>query len=776
MFFMSQNVRLWAPRALLLFLAFTGLASFAFADATSVAADDSSVKAPPPSAANDYRTTREMRLEVLATAMCLQHGHILQKKLDSLDAKAFIRDYLGNLDALHLFYLNSRLKFDQERFGSLLDIYFSGGNLLPAFEIYKEFLKNVDDRVAWINERLTQPFDFGTDETIVIDRRKQDWPETREAADKLWEKRLTLDIIIELLGEEKKLVPSAVHGKANAPSAAPAVPPEAITAERLADATARVRKRYNKIQTYLRLEAHEVQEIYLNTLASQYDPHTTFFTRQSNDEFEIAMRNKLIGVGAVLQDEDGYCIVKEILPGGPIEASKRIRVGDRITAIGQGATGELEDIIGMRLNKIVSRLRGKANTTVRLRIEPAADHTARYTLELQRSEIKLTTKLAQATLHQIASPDGKRTVAVGVIELPAFYGKGAGDSESGSAYSTTEDVAELIKKLKAHNIQGLILDLRRNGGGLLDEAVRLTGLFIPDGPVVQIRDAKGKLERLDVPSRGASSPHWDGPLAILVSKLSASASEIVAGALQDHRRALIIGDANTHGKGTVQKYADYAAFDRNLGSAIKFTVQKWYLPSGKSIQLKGVAADITIPSIYSALPLAESDLDRPLAWDSIGTILEAGPTPPFAVIAPELIERLRVQSDGRQKSLPEFHSHNRSIAWTKSREKNRPISINYATLRAERIADRALRESIRETYKKLEGTNTKVETIKLDSALGQEKKSPPNETAAPESNTPASDAETGDEDEPWPDIDVQLRESIRILGDWLAVPEKRQQG
>ncbi|MDR2862900.1 MAG: carboxy terminal-processing peptidase [Puniceicoccales bacterium] len=788
--------------ALLPVLALNGLLFAAdTAPAPADKAADTSVKARAEAKVN-YTTTHEAELEAQATVYCLERGHILKKSFNELDPYSILKEYIGTLDNTHLFFLASEVQNYQDRFGPMLDIYFVRGNLQPAFEIYKDFYKRLEKRVEWINHRLDQPFDLNTPETFIVDRRKQAWPKDAAEADKFWENRLTLDLIIELLGEEKTPA-STIRKSASGDDAATAVasgasklPPEKITPERLTEAISKIRKRYGKILNYLRFEPYEVEEIYLNTLTTQYDPHTSFFSKQSREEFEIAMRNKLIGVGAVLQDDEGYCTIKDILPGGPIEGTKRIRIGDRIIAIGQGEKGDLVDIVGLRINKIVNQLRGQSGTTVRLRIEPIADYSARYTVTLKRSEIKLTTKLAQAVLFEV--PVGDKTVPLGLVTLPAFYGKG---SDDGDAFSTTDDVAELIGKLKKHGVQGIVLDLRRNGGGLLSEAVNLTGLFIPGGPVVQTRSVEGRSEQSDVPLR--DSVLWDGPLIVLVSKLSASASEIVAGALKDHQRAIIVGDENTHGKGTVQQVVDYSRFDKRLGSALKFTIQKWYLPSGNSIQLKGVASDIIVPSIYSVLPVAESDLEHPLAWDSISSALApagtSGNSPVKAPVSSELLAALRADSARRQAEMPEFITLGRTIAWTKSREKTRAFPVNYETLRAERVEDKSFRDSIRTAHKKLEATNFKAEIIKLDSAIEQEKqeaalkaetekqaaatakKGADASKAAPK----AADKDNDNDDEDDEDaedsadtlhgahpakqgIDVQKRESLRILGDWLT--------
>ncbi|MDR2512195.1 MAG: carboxy terminal-processing peptidase [Puniceicoccales bacterium] len=771
-------------------------------------------------------TTHEMKDETLMTFHLLNDGHM--KKLNPLRVDSFsvIQNYVGRLDPMHLFFLSTDLDGYQSRYGALFDLHLRQGNLIAAFNIYKDFYERVEKRIDWINKRLTQPFDLDTKDTYVADRSKLEWPRKIEEADSLWENRLKLDLIIELLGDEKqkkgkgkkeKNSPESEKNKkkmdAGNAETTTKTSEETFSKERLSHAIERIRKRYEKIHTYLRVEPHEVQEYFLNAITAQYDPHTTFFSKQSRDDFNVAINNKLIGIGAVLGDEDGYCVVKSIIPGGPVEASKRIRVGDRITAIGQGEKNDLVDIVGLRLSKVVSQLRGKTDTIVRLRIEPASDRADRYTISLTRNEIKLTTKLAQATLYEI--PAGNEIVPVGLIDLPAFYGKG---EESGPAFSTTENVAELIRKLKGYKIRGLILDFRYNGGGYLNEACNLASLFIPaDLPVVQVKDTHSRPNNLNTPANGIfraqdANVLWNGPLIVLVTKLSASASEIIAGAFKDYKRALIIGDENTHGKGTVQTVFDYERYKAECRSSLKLTVQKWYLPSGKSIQLKGVAADILLPSIYSTLPVAESDLERPLEWDSIASILPADLTKawsssmerrtkelkkhtpsqaasskatdygPEFVLSPELVSLLRANSVKRQAELPEFQSFNKLLSWRKSREGTRAFPINYEALKAERKNDRAFQDSVKRKLQNLEPLARKKEVIKLDATLEQEKKSAgegqekknKDSKHGSSGHSELDEEEESDEEENEAakgDSDIQVRESLRIMGDWLSLAQ-----
>ncbi len=718
----------------------------------------------PAAPAAEFVTTPEMKRETMATVWCLENQHLLRRRIADIGMDELVNDYAAKLDPTRSLFLAEDVKKSRDRHAVMLDVWLENGNLTVAFDLYKQFLARLDKRVAWINARLDKPFDFKADETFFTDRSKAGWPKDEAEADSLWEKRLKYDLLLELLGDR---LPgdgeSDEDGEAKSTEIKP--PPASITPEKLTAATAKLKKRYARMRHYLALEPGEVEELFLNALANRYDPHSSFFSKQTLEEFDIAMRNALCGVGALLGDEDGYCTVKEILPGGPLEKNGKVKPGDRIVALSDG-DDEPEDIVGMRLNKVVQRMRGKIGTGINLVIEPAADRAARYTLKLKRDEIKLTTQLAAARVFEVPGPAGA-TLPVGVIELPAFYGKTEGDGE---AYSTTENVEELINKLKKHGVRSLVIDLRTNGGGLLNEAVDLAGLFISKGPVLQVKDTTGNMVHLDDKDPKVT---WDGPLVVLVSKLSASASEIFAGALQDHRRAVIVGDSRTHGKGSVQAVIQYQKLDPRLKAAAKVTIQKWYLPGGNSIQVKGVASDIVVPSVYSVLPVAESDLERPLPWDSIPGAMEnadLGDTSAVKVtISEDLVKRLRDSSARRQSELPEFLTLSRSIAWTGDRMQRKEQSLNFVERRRTRLDDLAFRETIKSDLKRLESeAGYKTVSVKLDAAEKQEQGEAGATKAAKSAREKRNRLNASASDADWPDFDVQLRESLRIAADLAA--------
>ena len=694
-----------------------------------------------------FTTTQSMQNETRATAALLEKLHISKKDMGSIDMNSVVKTYCESLDGAKMYFTAEEVDEFVNRYGKTLDLYLQRGNLTPAFEIYALFKKKVNERTTSNLAALDQPIDLTQPGTFPVDRKKSEWPANQEAADALWARRLRLDMLSELLGEDRTGSTKAAKDHAM---------PE-ITPEKTKEAVARLKKRYDKGRTYLNFDQNEVEEIFLNAYSSQYDPHSTFFSQHSLEEFEIAMRNSLVGIGATLSDEDGFCVIKDILPGGPLDLSHQAKPGDKIIGVGQGDQGEVEDIVGMRLSKAISRIRGKQGTSVRLLLDLAGG--GRKTIALKRDQIKLVGQMASARAFEV--PNGTGTVMLGVIDLPAFYGK----NSDGTGSSPSADIEQLINKLKALGMKALIMDLRKNGGGLLTEAVDISGLFIPKGSVLQVRDSQGRSEDYRDEDEKVA---WNGPLVVLTSKLSASASEIFAGAMHDHRRAIIVGDTTTHGKGSVQNIIELSRFDKNLKSAVKVTIQKWYAPSGSSIQLKGVPADIVVPSVYSVLPVAEADLDRPLPWDSVTPTLTKADEGDWlkAKLSDGLIAQLAAGSARRQSELPEFLTLSRTIDWTKSRQVRKDVSLSLDQRRTERKDDLEFRDQIRRELSDYAKKSFKVSDVKLDAAIEQEKKEGAGATAKSKKANRMRDPL---EDDDWPEYDIQLQEAVRIAADWTSL-------
>ncbi len=716
------------------------------------------------------QTTSSMAEDTRFLIEALERAHYRQMPLSAIEGTDFITGYMEALDRNRLFFTADDAEEFNLRFGNTVMQLIRRGNLYPALLIFEHYRERSNERVEWILNRLEQPFDFATELVYEPDRSELSWPANIEAADELWNRRLKYELLNEILSSHSESTTVSIMDPMldvtitddDAPDSATKTEGEETEEEKtfdemLAEAIENVRKRYERLQRTVRdIEPHEVQETYLTALASQYDPHSTFLSADSREDFSIAMGNSLVGIGAILSDEDGYTTIRELLPGGPAEESGLLHPNDRIVGVAEG-DGEIVDIIGLKLRRVVKLIRGEKGSEVRLQIRPAdADPGERRIISLIRDEIRLTANLARANLYLTPGEDG-RDVRIGVITLPAFYGS----VENDDSPSTTRDVRELIEALKALDVEGIVLDLRRNGGGMLSEAVDLTGLFIPLGPVVQVRSWDGNTR---VFSDRNPNVVWEGPLAVLTSRYSASASEIVAGALRNYKRALVIGESSTHGKGTVQTIYE---FDRaRKRGAAKITVQKYYLPDGSSTQIKGVPSDIVLPSFNEALPIGEGDLKNALEWDTLDRL-------PFDAhlrlgwdgepINSELISWLDSRSQDRQQTLEEFQFLSNNIEWFTERQKQKSFSLNYEERRIQMESDNKFRETMRSERRELAAYNFPADEILLESAQA-------NKSNGDDASPPDEDGTTDDADDEG-QFDIHLRESLRILADWIILSE-----
>lgn len=696
--------------------------------------------------ATPFTTTGQMVQETTRMVRFLESFHFQGRELTNDDFHQLLPDYMAELDAYRMFFLTSDRDALTAQFGERLakDLRYLG-NIDAAYEAFRIYRERVTSRVTWINLELAQDIDFTANEEFRWDRSKAEWPATLDEANSLWRRRLKYELLDDVLNDKTD-----------------------DQAKALENAKDKVRKRYDRLLHSLdEIDAEELQEFYLTALAAMYDPHTAYMSPTTLDDFNMQMRLKLIGIGAQLADEDGYCTIRELIPGGPADRSKQLHPSDKIVGVAQGPA-EFVDVVNMKLRKIVQLIRGDKGTTVRLLIQPgdATDSSIRREVALVRDEVKLNDKRATATLQQVPAEDGNGTVPIGVIELPAFYG--ANEDDDGTAgVSATGDVEELLRKLKDAGAKGIVLDLRRNGGGLLSEAVDITGLFIDQGPVVQVKDSIGRIEvRADENPRTV----WTGPLAVLTSRYSASASEIVAGALQNYGRAIIVGDNSTHGKGTVQtiipvlEQSRYERFLENppRSGATKITIQKFYLPNGASTQNRGVVSDISLPSIEEYLPIGESDLPHALAWDTIRTTRFQG-----GALDPQFVEKLRKRSTERQSSLEEFAYLNRTIARFRQFDEKKSVSLNLEARRTQKKEDDAFRDEAKKERLELAKLNFPKTEVALD-----------NVEPTPEPTTPPikDDDEDGedDTDDPATRVDIHLRESLRVLSDAIALWPQRQ--
>lgn len=698
--------------------------------------------APAPAAPDrSYATTKIMSLEVRALVQMLEHYHYNKGAVTSADYPEMIEEYMEALDPQHLFFTAEDRDAFRRLYGPRVETDLSYlGNIDAAFRIFQAYEQRVEARVAWIFQRLGHDFDFTTNESYQADRTESPWPAAGAEADELWQRRLKFELIQDMLGDKS---------------------PD--------QAKQTVRKRYERmLKNIADLEDSDIQELYLSSLTKMYDPHSAYFSADTLEDFSIQMRLSLVGIGAVLGlDENGYCLVRELVPGGPAFLSGQIKVNDKIVAVQQEG-GEPVEVIGMKLRRIVDMIRGQKDTRVILTVQPhdAADPSKTVQVPIVRDLIKLSSARASATIHEIPSPTGG-TVPIGVIDLNSFYdgaSSDGSDNSKGPGNTASQDVAELIGKLKQEGIQALVIDLRRNGGGLLSEAIEMTGLFIEQGPVVQVRDSLGRLTIDNDTDHGVA---YDGPLAVLTSRYSASASEIFAGALQNYGRAVIIGDSSTHGKGTVQAVLEMKNYLRQFNTdvsrtgAAKLTIQKFYLPNGASTQQKGVVPDISLPSIEDYLPIGEADLPNALMWDEIRpTSFEGRP------LDRSFVQPLLQASQERQNQLEEFSFLKRNIEWFREQqERNKVVSLNLEERRAQKQASDGFKRAQDAERERLAQANFPQRKIRLDSVLATE--------AAGTLPPPPPIGEDGDTDTPGDGpgarLDIHLRETLRVVTDTLQL-------
>lgn len=695
-----------------------------------------------------FVTSDSLKAEATTLIKLLEQAHYARDAVRSTDYAQVVPDYMADLDGQHLFFLGSDRASFAEKYGK--SVYYNTaflGNIDAAYEIFNVYQTRVENRVSWIIEELKKEIEFTASETYRADRTKSEWPANLAAADDLWRKRLKFELVGEILN--KKTTDEAKEI---------------------------IRKRYERmLKNVAEIESDNLAELYLSAIAHLYDPHSTYFSKQTFEDFGIQMKLKLCGIGALLGLEDDNCIVKEIIAGGPADIGRVLKPNDKIISVAQ-ADKEPVEIIGMKLRKIVDMIRGEKGTEVHLLVQPAdaTDPSVRKKIVITRDIVKLNSARARAAVFQVPGLEGKEQ-AVGVITLPAFYADDDGDTDSEKS-TASKDVARLIVQLKQQGIHGLVLDLRRNGGGFLTEAIELAGLFIKKGPVVQVRNYNGEVQ-VDADTNDTIA--YAGPLAVLVDRFSASASEIVTGALQNYGRAIVVGDTSTHGKGSVQSVIEMRQFiqpqnyamsrdtkPQKTGAA-KFTIQKYYLPSGDSTQLKGVVPDIVLPSVTSQMSgIGESDLPHALVWDKIPTSSFDGAPLDAKVLTP-----LRQASLERQAKLSEFAYLRKNIDWFKTRQEQKLISVNLDERKKQKESDDAFRKEMNAEKKVI---------AKGDFSFKEFRLGPPPQprikAVKKDADKDATDEEEADEEEndTYVKADIHLREALRIVTDAVDLGRNKE--
>ncbi|GAB4329308.1 MAG: carboxy terminal-processing peptidase [Flammeovirgaceae bacterium] len=579
---------------------------------------------------------------------------------DSLSEIVF-NNYVNSLDESKLYFLENDINtFKAYKFD--YDDYLREGELDMPFMVYRIFTERFHARMAKNYELLDKAFDFSSDEYFENDRENAPWAKTEEELDEVWRKYLKSQVLnIKLSGKSEK-------GAANL-----------------------IKDRFQRYEKSIRQNNEEdVFQVLMNALAQACDPHTNYFSPIDSDNFKIRMHKSLEGIGATLRTENDYTKVIALVPGGPAYNSKALKVGDRILAVGQGDTGEMVDVVGWRLDDVVDKIRGAKGTKVRLHIlsenEPSTS-TPRE-LVLVRDKITLEEQSAEKKLYTYQK-DGK-IQKIGVISIPSFYLDFDGLRNGEKNYkSTSRDVKKLIQELQSESIDGLVIDLRDNGGGALLEAVALAGMFIPEGPIVQVKNADGTIDIANDPDKNVV---YSGPLTVLVNRFSASASEIFAGAIQDYKRGVIVGE-QTYGKGTVQNVVDLGRYipeqSENQGH-INLTLSKFYRITGSSTQHQGVTPDISFPSLYSAEIFGESSEPNALPWDEINSTSFKSSD----MVSKNMVDKLyqnylkRLQTDKEMQRLTE------EIRWENELRNKKSISLNEQKLKEEKDKFEAKRKEL----------------------------------------------------------------------------------
>jgi len=628
------------------------------------------------------------------TAKLLENYHYLQQPLDKEMSEKFFDGYIETLDPRRENFLQADID-EFAHYRTNLDTLTIGehgtADLTPAFEIYRRFIERLQQHEAYVSSLLEQDkFKFTGNDHIVTDRRHAPYPKDLDEAKELWREQVRYQYLQEKLGREI----SATND-----NAALTLPKNA--AADIAD-TLEHHYRWNFHQA-TNADSTDVLQAYLEGLAHAYDPHSDYLNNEHAQDFSINMSLALFGIGAQLVEDDGYCTISKVLHGGPADKSKQVGEKDRIVAVAQGGKPPV-DVVDMELGKVVQMIRGPKGTQVQLTISPADDRTTRRVVTMTRDEVKLDDQDHQASAKLIETPDGHGgTNRIGVIDLPSFYATIplSGNDNSTPTYTST-DVTKLVKKLKSEKVAGIILDLRSNPGGSLEEAVKFTGLFIKDGPVVLARSPDGNVT---VDSNPDPSVLYDGPLAVMINRFSASAAEIAAAALQDYGRAIIVGDIATHGKGTVQNLNSLRPFvwpaDNSANSdpgTVKITIRKFYRVSGASTQLKGVVPDIILPDVLNYDDnIGETSLENPLPWDTI----PSASYNKLNLVAP-CLAALRQNSDDRIATNQDFIYIQQDIEQFKKMQADQTVSLNEREQIKERLANQArqkARDKERETRK-----------------------------------------------------------------------------
>jgi len=676
--------------------------------------------------------TDQHRQVTASVVQQLSEHHYRDQSLNDDLSSEYLDNYLKTLDPTKSYFFQADID-GFNRYREKFDNWLAKGNLDEAFDIFDIYRQRLTTRLESVIERLESDeikYDFTTDDQLVVDWEQAVWPEDKKTADELWHRRVKASLLdLVLAGKD------------------------------LEESKELLRKRYeNQLRRVRQQDSDDAFEVVINSLTTLYDPHTNYLSPRTLENFNINMSLSLEGIGAVLQTEDEHTKVMRLVPAGPADKQGELRPADRIVAVGQGEEGEMTDVVGWRLDEVVEQIRGKKDTVVRLEVLPAKAPTdsATKVITITRDKVKLEEQAAKHDVFEVMN--GRDRYKIGVIRVPTFYMDfEAYRKRDPNFKSTTRDVHRILQELEKENVDGIVLDLRGNGGGSLQEATTLTDLFIDRGPVVQIRQTNELISRnYQSHSRAA----YRGPLVVLIDRLSASASEIFAGAIQDYGRGIIVG-TQSFGKGSVQSLVPVDA------GQLKLTESKFYRVSGESTQHRGVIPDMTLPSLVNVDDVGESTYDNALPWDKIHAVPHSRY---FDIQA--LLPHLNPLHEQRVKKNPDFIYLRDQMALTEKNKDRTVVSLNEKQRRNEQ-------ESLEASLLKLENERRKAKGLSLydsyediDRLAGSDDEG---DTEGADTEEAANDDEEGDlvsfsalsRSEINPDKDPFLNEAGHILVDFI---------
>lgn len=583
--------------------------------------------------------------QLVARVVCefLRQLHLSHPPIDDAASRRLFAKFLKDLDPNKLYFLQSDVN-EWKKYEAELDDQLQRGELTFPYAVYERLMTRLNERMKFVEEFVPAEHDFTVKEYLDTDYDTMPYAKDAAEARERWRKRIKFDLLLNRVAEKPL--------------------PEAESKEKVLNRYKGLLRRWKQVDNA------DLLELYLTSLTTSIDPHSTYMSPHTLDDFEIAMRLNLDGIGALLGQEDGTTTVAEIIPGGAAAKDGRLKAKDKIIAVAQG-DGKFNDVVGLKIQDVVKQIRGPRGTKVELKVVPVGK-VEPVVIELTRSKVELKGQEARGEVVEHGKKADGTPYRVGVIDLPSFY------ADPATGKTATTDVRRLLKEFEGKNVDAVVLDLRHNGGGLLSESLSLTGLFFDKGPVVQVKDLRGKVSPRDDPEPGTV---YAGPLVVLVSRFSASASEITAGALQDYGRALVVGDSATHGKGTVQRVIDIGDYldektPPKLG-ALKLTIEQFYRPNGESTQARGVLSDVTLPSLSEVISTPEKDEEGALAFDKVKPVAY----PKLNQVPEEVKARLREQSQKRVRESAEFAKLLRDAERLKDRKARKKLPLNEAELK-----------------------------------------------------------------------------------------------